>query len=231
MYELEDKHWWFLAKRRFIKALLPTFNPHWQVLDLGCGTGGISIFLQKWGKVQGVEYSKDACQFLKKRGVNFTAGKIEDYKPHKNYYYLVCLLDVLYHRNIDSIGKVLNIAYKALKKDGLLLITDSAMPFLFSHHDKIMHAKKRFYLRELTTLVENAGFTIEKKSYTYFLIFPLFLLNRCLNKFIPFETVNDVYPLINTLLLSICKIEAKLLSIYSLPIGSSVIIKARKLTT
>lgn len=228
MFALEDTHWWFLGKREFIKTLLPKSPSNWNILDLGCGTGGTTRFLKYWGKVTGVESSPSAAKFLKKRRLNYQQISIERFRVLPNSFDLVTLLDVLYHRRIKSDEAVLKKAYDTLKPNGLLLITDSALPFLWSHHDEIMQARERYYLKKIVRKVQVAGFMIEKKSYIFFIVFPLFLTVRLLNKFIPFHTVTRVHPVMNRFLLTLCKIEAKLLPYFSFPIGSSIIILARK---
>lgn len=229
MYQLEDIHWWFLAKREFIKASLGEKTDQFpKILDLGCGTGGITKYLGLWGKPIGVEHHLDALPFLKKRKVTFTSCRIENFGYRKNSYDLICLFDVLYHKDIRSDVKVINLAYQALKPGGIILITDSALPFLFSLHDKVMHARERYYLDTLVQRVSSTGFIIEKSSYIYFFLFPLFLVSRFVNKFIPFPNVRKTNPFLNQLLLKICQLEAKLFKYISFPIGSSIIIKARK---
>lgn len=228
MFELEYSHWWFLAKREFIRSYLPQPPQKWLILDLGAGTGGTSSFLQNWGKVTAVECCQEAISFLEKRKITYTSGLIEECVFPKGPYDLVTIFDVLYHRNIKSDKKVLEIAYHLLQQGGTLLITDCALPFLYGIHDTIMHARERYYLGNLTQDVEDAGFTIERKSYTYFFLFPLFVIFRLINKYVDFSTVGQINPVINHLFFYICKFEALLLQKISFPFGSSVIIKARK---
>ncbi len=227
MARLENKHWWFLAKRQFINSLLPR-NSNLNILDLGCGTGGTTLFLGNWGKVTGVENEKAAIPFLKKRGIKFIKKSVNNINFPQNKFDLICILDVLYHQNIKDDQKVLKKSYSWLKKDGLLLITDSACPSLISRHDKIMMARQRYSLDELSEKVKKAHFTVERKSYIFFLLFPLFFISRLLNKYLDFSTVKEEWTIINKIFLEICRIEAKLLKYINYPIGSSVIIIARK---
>jgi SAM-dependent methyltransferase len=231
MNSVEKSHWWFRAKRNFIKTLI--FNSdlsYISILDLGCGTGETSKFLEKFGKVDRVEISPYAHKYLKIKALSFIKGGIEKVDLKSNSYDIVCLFDVLYHKKVKNIQKIFDRAAKTLKPNGHLVITDSAMPFLFSKHDHKMHAKRRFFLSDFTGLLQNSGFIIEKKSYIYFFLFPVFMVSRILNVFFDFETVGDINSIINFLLYKICIFEAYLLKYFSYPFGSSLIIKARKIS-
>jgi len=229
MAELEDEHWWFLAKRKFIRSLLPPAKGELSILDIGCGTGGTSKFLTQWGDVTGIEQSVFAFPYLKKLRFPFIAVSIEDYSPAKGSFDLICILDVLYHKNIRNDQKVLNKVFMLLRPGGFLCITDCALPSFFSHHDTVMEARTRYSLPELITKVETAGFRVTRASYIYFFVFPLFLVQRLLNKFLRFSTVNRVSSGMNDLLLLLCTLEAWLLQYVNFPIGSSVIILAKKM--
>jgi SAM-dependent methyltransferase len=228
MFEVENSHWWFLAKRKFISTQLPKTNPNWKILDLGCGTGGLSQYLENWGEVTRIEKSPEAIKFLNKRNLKFIPQDINNLSIKNNYYDLICLFDVLYHKNIKDDNEVIKNIYTKLKKDGILLITDSAVPWLFSHHDLDNMARKRYYLSELNRKLTLSGYKIIKQSYIYFFVFPFFLVIRFIGKFIQFEDVGEVNPLINYLFKKINSLEALLLPYINFPFGSSIIIKAVK---
>lgn len=229
LHELENSHWWFLGKKEFIRSFLPKPDNKLKILDLGCGTGGTSIFLENWGIVDRIEISPYAFSFLRKKGVKFRKGNVETSNFGRNKYDLICILDVLYHKNIKDIGKILSKSNLALRKRGLILVMDCALPFLYSKHDKKMHAGRRFYLSLLTKKVRQANFLIIKKSYIYFFLFPLFALSRIINKYLNFSTINKINKSINRLFYKICCFESLILKRVSLPIGSSVIILAQKI--
>jgi SAM-dependent methyltransferase len=228
MYNIEDTHWWFLAKRLFIQAILPHPRGRWKILDIGAGTGGTTHFLSRWGDVQAVEQSSIAVPYLKQRGIQPINRSIMECSFAPESFDLICAFDVLYHRNIKNDREVLERAYSWLKSDGYLCITDCAIPYLKSPHDKVMHARQRYWLSELADKIRSQQFQILKSSYTYFFTFPLFLIQRFLNALIAFNTVGRIPNQFNRFLLFCCLIESKLLPYLQYPIGSSVIILAQK---
>jgi len=228
MYELEDTHWWFLAKRMFIETVLPKKERKYRILDMGCGTGGVSRFLQEWGHVDCVEGFQYALPFLRKRKLKVIQADLMSYSFKSKAYDIVCLFDVLYHRNIKDDAFLIQKAFRALAPGGILCITDCAIPFLYSYHDKQMHARKRYYLPELTGILKVQGFIVSTQTYIFFFVFPIFFVSRLINKIIPFSTVGHISPLINSLFIQVCKFEAMMLQYIPFPIGSSVLIKAIK---
>lgn len=230
LYALEDTHWWFLAKRAFIKTILPKKEKMYRILDMGCGTGGLSAFLENWGSVDRVEGSQYALPFLQKRKLSYIHKDLMTYSGKKNAYDIVCLFDVLYHRNITDDAQIIRKGFSALVPGGVFCITDCAIPFLYSHHDKRMHARKRYYLSELTQLLEKQGFIVVAHTYIYFFVFPIFFVSRLINKIIPLPPVHQIFQPVNVLLTLVCQFEAFLLRFIRFPVGSSVLIKAIKPT-
>lgn len=230
MYRQEDSYWWFLAKRRFVNLLLTKFcknHKKLSILDVGSGTGGMTQYLRRWGNVKSIEPAIYAHPYLKKRKLSFSPKSFDQY-PKKKKFDLVCFLDVLYHQNIANDKKEIKKAYSLLKPGGYLLIADCALPFLFGPHDRHMKARERYYLGDLRNKVISSGFKIQKASYIYFFVFPLFVITRMLQKLSGKAAITPVPKLINTLLLNICYLEAKLLNFVDYPIGSSVIILAKR---
>lgn len=229
MSRVEYTHWWFRAKREYLKTYLPNSSTRKRiVLDVGAGTGAISAYLGEWGDVTRLESSSIAISYLKQKGLSYLKEDINTYAfPIKKFDIVTCL-DVLYHKNIRDDEAVLKKIYRSLKPGGILLVTDCALPFLMSKHDVRNHARQRYTVTEMTQKIESAGFKVEKASYIYFFIFPLTVFSRFIERYTQSSDVNLPHPILNTFLFGICLAESYMLKIASFPIGSSIIVKATK---
>ena len=124
MYRAEDTYCWFIGKHAFIESAFKFINKKTpQILDIGCGTGGTTNFISKWGNVTGVEIDPIAASLAKKRGINVRIHSAQNLQFPNNHFDLVTIFDVLYHKGIEE-HKVLSEAYRVLKKNGVILISE-----------------------------------------------------------------------------------------------------------
>ncbi|HBP51305.1 MAG: Methyltransferase type 11 [Candidatus Shapirobacteria bacterium GW2011_GWE1_38_10] len=232
MHLLEDSHFWFVGKRFFIKTYLDKITSKIStILDIGSGTGGTTKLLEKYGKVIGIEKNSFAQSLSKKRGLEVVKGKAEKLPFKKNSFDLVTILDVLYHRDIKNINKVIKETSRVLKPKGFILITDSAFSFLQGNHSSFVYEKRRFTVSELKKILYKNGFITTNDSYVYFSIFPFVFLKRTIIDLFFKSNKSDVsaFPkIVNLLLISILRLESLLLNYVKLPIGSSLIILGQK---
>jgi ubiquinone/menaquinone biosynthesis C-methylase UbiE len=238
MYRLENRHWWFLAKRRFIKIVLDEFfeAKGEKILDIGCGTGGMMELLKRYGSVFGLDSHEEACALsCQRNSFPFLKGDANHLPFKRESFHLITLFDVLYHQFILDDQAVLAQTYDLLAPEGCLLITDSAFDSLKSTHDRAVMARHRYTLGELTGKMKKAGFSIIKKSYLYFSLFPLVVLTRGMGKLSTRSSgaeahsdLKETNPAINRLLLAILGWEGWFLKRSALPWGSSLIILGQK---
>lgn len=233
MYDLEDNHWWFVAKRMFAQIFLCQIKkkPN-RILDVGCGTGRNLLMLQEFGQTFGVDINPLALKFcFQRKQSRVKQSGIEKLPFKDNYFDLVTIFDVLYHRGVKNDLKALVEVYRVIKPGGYLLVNDCANQWLYGPHDRAMQARQRYSRQELISKITFANFQIRKASYTYMLTFPLFLFNRLLKKFFFINSSSDVVKLpnkINKLLININLFESKLLRWINFPFGSSIMILAKK---
>lgn len=236
-FELESRHWWFVARREIILSQIRRHLPGKTgntVLDVGCGTGIMLEYLKEFGSVRGMDSSADAVNYsnLRLKGaVEVKQGGLTGKPPYKeNTFSLITLLDVIEH--IDDDRKALKGAFKMLGNGGTLVCTVPAYMFLWSGHDVLNHHKRRYTLRELGEKVEGAGFRIEKISYFNCLLSPAVFLGRCLgpaSKRLEPKSDFRTYPgPVNSILENIFLLEKNLLNFLSFPFGVSIICIARK---
>ena len=228
MARLEDLHWWFLTKRLFIASVFPRKLSDQTILDIGAGSGGLTRWLSRYGRVVAVEQSHTGVTYLREKHINVIHNMIQKVKFQPQSFDIVCAFDVLYHNKIRDERIVLRQVMRWLKPGGYFCITDCALPWLSGPHDVVMHARKRFTRPGLRCMLESEGFAVSRSSYMYFFVFPLVVLMRGLQHVYSFPSVSSVPVAINSLLIMICAAESILLRYMNFPIGSSIIMVARK---
>src|SRR5688572_27985040 len=102
LYALEESMWWFAGMREITAALLEPVCPpgiEREVLDAGCGTGGMLTWLRRYagqGQVTGVDLAQDALEFCRERGEHKLARASVTHLPFADSSFdLVTSFDVL----------------------------------------------------------------------------------------------------------------------------------------
>jgi SAM-dependent methyltransferase len=236
LFEAEEKVWWFRAMYLFLgKVLRPYIGDRNFALDVGCGTGGlISRLVQMGHSVVGLDYSATALKFASQRQ-NSGLLKAEGNKiPFRNNFDLVVCVDVLELDGIDPQSLVEG-ALRALKPGGYALFVAAAHQWLLSEHDRAVNSTRRYNLVQLRQLFSRPDVKILRSTYLFLSLFPLVALRKLFNppQNTPIEeSRSDVtqFPgVVNTVLYAVCWLEAQLLSVFSMPMGSSALILVQKL--
>lgn len=232
LYSLEEKHWWHISKRRVIQNLIKKYNllKNPKILDIGCGAGKNLEELQNLGTVYGLDSSKEALKYCRKRGLkNIKIGSAEKTNLKSNYFDIVTILDVLEHTDDKRVFKEMG---RIVKKKGIIIITVPAFPWLWSSWDEVLHHKRRYTSKSLKYLIESNNFRVLKIFYLYsFLVMPAFLVRKIkqklYNKKYPsdFELSN---PIFNFLLNKLARFEFILAQKGLIPFGTTLMAIAKK---
>jgi len=155
------------------------------ILDVGCALGDSLKETERlgWPKPQGLEPSRFAYQFARKRGLNLKNGTLEDiFFPPKSFD-VVLYQDVMEH--IANPLKQLRQAYKIIKPSGLLFIVT---PDIGGFWSKILgplwfHLKpgehiNYFSQKSLRLLLEKAKFEKIEIRRTYHVLSVKYSLNK-----------------------------------------------------
>jgi len=232
LYDLENKHWWHIAKRRIVMDLIRTYckikKP--KILDMGCGTGKNLETFKELGTAFGIDSSLQAIKFCQKRGLNnIHLGKAERTSFPANSFDLISLLDVLEHTDDN---KTLKEVCRLLHKDGFVIITVPALPLLWSKWDVVLHHKRRYTKKNLKQILEKNQLRILKISYMYsFLVLPVVIIRIIKNLLFPKHYPSDflfTFPLLDKILFQLARLEAIFIRKGLVPFGLSLIVIARK---
>jgi SAM-dependent methyltransferase len=178
-FELEERHFWRIAKRRLVLEWLARYRPgreNLRILDVGGACSLITRELGRFGTVECIEADAATVEFARERlGVNIRQGSFPDVALEGRFD-AITMLDVLEH--IEDDLAALRAARRLLKDGGLLLVTVPALRWLWSDHDVALHHYRRYLRRELAAILERAGFEVERCSYYTSLLLPFLTLQR-----------------------------------------------------
>jgi len=231
MIELQEEHWWFVARRDVIKSFIKTQIPQGsasKVLEIGCGVGGNVGLLSQSGQYRGIDMHQPAIDYCSEKypQFEFQCARVEDIPQEfsSNKFDSIYLLDVLEH--IDAQVAILKSTQSYLNQSGKILLTVPAFKFLWSPHDEFVHHVRRYTKAGLKKVLEDSGYKVERISYFNSILFPLALIQRLgmrlLNR--KLSTHLSTPPtIVNWLFKVIFAQEAWILKRTNLPVGLSII--------
>ncbi|HCM67636.1 MAG TPA: hypothetical protein DIS62_01360 [Candidatus Kerfeldbacteria bacterium] len=231
MRECEDTLWYSLGMDRIVMRLMDMYidRPKNFILDIGCDTGRSFRVLSRYGDVVGVDKAREAREYadVSDQGKIFV-GDAAHLPFDNNSFHIVTCFDVLYHRWVaDDVG-IMREAYRVLKSGGLFILKEPAFDWLRSQHDVLYETRHRYTRRELIQKLKAAGFSVQKSTYANFLLFPLAVFTRIIEKF--FTRLHSIdslcadVPVFKYFLFT----EAWFLRFVSFPFGLSILCVAKK---
>ena len=235
IYLNEESHFFYVSTHELIIRLIRKGvhkSEGLDILDVGCGTGGLAKKMEKFGSVSGIDGSEEAIKFCRKRGVNVIKASVDKMPFNDNSFDLITCVDVLYHKGVNDDVVALKEIKRILMKDGWLIIRVPAFNFLLSAHDRHVHTARRYTANELERKINQAGLSAKQISYVHSPIFILGLLRTLAERFHPnkqVSAVSKVNRFLNTALIFILNIEGRMIENgLRLPLGQGVIAVAKK---
>ena len=184
MAELDDRHWWYRARRRILADLIrrearPPIGA--RILEIGCGTGHNLSMLGGFGQVDGLELDDEAAALSEKRlGRSIIRSPLPELEGVANEYDLIGAFDVIEH--IDDDHAALAAIATKLKVGGKFIMTVPAHPWMWTAHDVANHHKRRYSKRALRALIECSPMRLDKIGYFNSLLFPVAVAERAVSK-------------------------------------------------
>ena len=166
---LEERHWWFVGRRRIILKLTNKIflgRQDIKILEIGCSGGPLLNLLlsQGYAHVAGIDNSKEAIRLCKERGfknVFFMNGAKPNFESEE--FDLIITSDVLEHIKDDS--KAVKEWKKILKKGGFIICFVPALRFLWSKHDEDNQHYRRYTQKGLKSIFRKNHFHVVRSSY------------------------------------------------------------------
>ena len=233
MAELDATHWWYVARRDILAALIAREvrpKPGARILEIGCGTGHNLAMLQRFGTVEAAELDPEARRLAEKRlGRPIHDGALPGLADKLGSGFdLVALLDVLEH--VEDDRGALAAIHRMLRPGGVLLLTVPINKWMWTAHDAAHHHHRRYTKREIVALAREAGFGVQLASPFNSLLFPPIAAVRLAGKLTGKESADDAMPslAVNRLFGGVFGLEKHLLGRLPLPFGVSLVAVLRR---
>ncbi len=233
MASLEDRHWWYVARRQILDRVIRkrVGESPGRILEIGCGTGGNLGFLSRLGPVKACETNDEARRLaIEKTNLKVAGGSLPDKRPFADEAFdLVCMFDVLEHIEDDR-GALASVLAN-LMENGYFILTVPAYMWLWSRHDTLNHHKRRYVMSDLIRLLKTAGFEPVHASHFNTILFPVIALVRLAQKALHLNEADDLAMptwLINSMLGSLFASERWFVPYLALPFGVSILVVAQR---
>ena len=234
---VEGKHWWYKSLHKLVlNSIESNFNSkEINILDAGCGTGGLLEYLRSknYNNISGYDLSKDAVELSNQKGLNTIELDLIDYQNTDKKYDVIISNDTMYFFNLEEQKRILDEFYLSLNRGGILILNLPSFNAFGGIHDKAVGVENRFNAKMVDDMIDNDKFEIIQKTYWPFLLSPLIYLVRLAqrvqlknNSNVRYVSDIDVPPeIINNTLYSIITLENKYIK--RKPFGSSLFLVLR----
>lgn len=233
---LESGHFWFRARAKLIVWALKKYVPHMHsFLEIGCGTGFIlsrvaTAFPQT--SLLGSEMFTTALNFASSLLPSVDFAQMDARKiPYIDEFEAIGAFDVIEHIEADC--EVLQQIYRALKPEGVMLLTVPQHQWLWSQVDEYSGHVRRYDVAELHHKVERAGFVVLRSTSFITLLLPAMIVSRWSKKYQRGDTSKtaelSVPKALNILFSFVMWLETLLVKAgLSFPVGASRLLVAQK---
>jgi SAM-dependent methyltransferase len=187
LWKMQDKHFWYRGRHRFLLAAVNRARPvgpkPWTAMDLGGGLGGWLRYLvdHSPGTFRSLALADSSDRALHMASAVLPGGVARYQIDLMNLGWeaqcdVAFLLDVIEHLPDDV--QVMRQAAQALKPGGLLFVTTPALKQFWSYNDDIVHHLRRYSRKDYAALAQATGLELLDARYFMFLLSPLYWLTR-----------------------------------------------------
>jgi SAM-dependent methyltransferase len=239
-YEAERRHFWFAGFRKFVGPLLERAaagRRDVRLLDCGCGTGhNLQTLLAPYGWAAGFDLTWRGLQFASRHGLRRLARASITSIPFRDASFdIVTSFDVLQCLTAEQEARAMAEFRRVLRPGGSLVLNVAALEILRGAHSVAWQEVRRHRRATLRTALVAAGFHVDKLSYTNASLFPMMLGVRVVQRAMGLPAPEEAgaefgIPTrpVNAALSAVLSLEARLLRVTNLPVGSSLLCLAHR---
>jgi len=223
----QPDYWWYRARTELLHSALGDFlgTPR-RLLDVGSADGP-SV---SWMRGDHERFAID----LDPRGLGAGTGVCASALalPFRDGSFdVVGAFDVIEH--CESEARVIGELARVLAPGGRLLASVPAYQWAWSDHDERAGHYRRYTRPRLRAAVEAAGFVVDRCTYGFAGVFPVFAAERAVRRLRrrpspPGDALPRVSPAQDRVLMGLSRVERRVLRRRDLPFGSSVFLAAHR---
>ena len=239
--QVEDACFWCRSRNRLIGSLVTRYigaDRPARMLELGCGIGGVLTELARHPNLSltGSEIYLHGLRYARTRLPQIDFIQLDaTTMGFQEAFEVIGAFDVLEHIEADQVA--MERVRAALVPGGWFLITVPQYPSMWSRLDELVHHKRRYTRRELTSKLAASGFEVVFVSSFVCALFPLMLASRLRPRrnaeaaeSEQFQAEVQLPPVLNAVFDRVMRIdEAAIRAGLSLPFGGTLLAVARKL--
>jgi SAM-dependent methyltransferase len=232
----EATHFWFRGFRAFVAPVLGEIaggRTDLRLIDCGCGTGNNLWLLRPYGRTFGFDLTAEGAVRAHRIEPGIARADIERIPFKSNTFDIATSFDVL--QSVPSDVAALREIGRVLKPGGHAVLNVSALELLRADHAEVWNERRRYTPASAGRLVGDAGLQVVRISFLFASLFPIMLTTRLWQRIVrPFRTPAGDSDLevpgepVNAMLTKLVETEAALSRRFRMPIGSSLLIVARK---
>jgi len=181
MFDLELRLWWYRVLYEKIKKSLQGMSRNSEILDIGCGTGGMLKYLMDQGfqQVRGIDVSPMAIKVCSERGLPAESADAGSYLKglKDNSLDAILFIDSLTYFSVEKQIEVIKDCYRVLKPNGRLVLNSAALKAFRGIHDEHVGTVCRLSKKNYREYSATSGLNIKKMHYWPFVLgVPIFIL-------------------------------------------------------
>ena len=209
-----------------------------RILDCGCGTGSNLEMLRPYGRAVGFDLTSTGVRFARAHGQSVAQASITDIPFRSGTFDVVTSFDVFQCLPDAAERSAIAEMARVLKPGGWLLLHVAALEILHGKHSVLSEEVRRYTPARLRAIVEQGGFEIDRLTFDHMVLLPLMLPVRMWHRATAAggrvaageaELAVPMAP-VNAALTALVSLEALALRAVNMPVGSSLMCLARKMT-